>query len=169
MLGKFDKLIDSGGFLDLFDYPFKRADPQLLESDFVNIASILQHTSETGRDVTSLRFGHSPIIGPCIEHLANALQSPNCTLVKLQFIHNEIGSDGIIKITECLKLNETLTSLEIIDDDIAVCGSRAVAEMLSCNQTLSSLVLQHCGITSGSAIDCITDALGGNSTLRLLE
>jgi NLR family CARD domain-containing protein 3 len=170
MLRKFDKLIDSVGLLDLFDYPFKSDDLILLESDYSRkLLSTLQNSCDTSKQVSALRFGHTLIDETGAGHIASALQSPHCTLHKIQFVNNEIGPDGAMIIAEGLKMNTTLTTLEIIDDDIAAFGARALAEVLQQNQVLSSLTLQNNSITCGSGIDCISDALRMNTTLRVLE
>jgi hypothetical protein len=168
MLGKFEKMIDSVGLLDLFDYPFKSDDLKLLESDYSMLSTTLRNNTNSFRQVTALRFGHTSI-DDALVILSNALRSPHCTLEKIQFVHNDIGPEGAGEIAESLKVNRSLTSLEIIDDHIALEGSRALAEVLLSNPVLSSLILQNNSISSGAGVDCISEALRVNSTLRVLE
>jgi Ran GTPase-activating protein (RanGAP) involved in mRNA processing and transport len=162
MQSKFDKLIDSQGLLDLFDYPLQRGDLALLYSHFDELSN--------APIPNSIRFGHTAIDADGIEAISNALRSPHCAIKKLQFLSNQLGPEGALTLTEGLAgVHSSLTSLEMIDDDIAVVGTKALAEFLLTFPALTSLTLINTAIRSGSAVDWIAESLRVNTTLQVLE
>jgi hypothetical protein len=168
-MNKFDKYVDARcGLLDLFDCSFDSQDLQLLHSHYLTRS----HTHISGSEevtVVGLRFGHTAIDLAGAENIATALLSPHCTLQKLQFLRNELGSESISVIASSLVENVSLIALEVVDDEVTVMGMRAVAASLLHNRALQSLSLINSSITSGSGLDALRDSLRVNTTLHTLE
>lgn len=171
MSKKLYEMINSEGLLDLFDFPFVSDDLEHLEFTCAQQSATPPTTDASNpcQLVTGFRFGHTLVDSVSAGRISDVLRCPGCTIERIQFVNNGIGQSGVMILAEALKDNKSLRNFEIVDDDVAVDGSRALAEMLRRNQYLSTLTLQNNSITTGSAVDCLSDSLRVNTTLQLLE
>ena len=87
---------------------------------------------------------------------------------KLNISKNNISSDGVVTISECLTNNKSLQELNLSHNIIAADGANMIAGAITMNKTLEEIDISHNNV-SGDGIIAISNCIIKNTTLKVLN
>ena len=122
------------------------------------------------RSLTHLRLDCNVDIGYLgVAAFAQALQSNDSRLTRLDLGFNFISSQGATAIAKALHTNNSLTHLGLWDNGIRSSGAAAIAKALQSNRTLTHVDLRENGISDSGATELARVIENHNNTLVYLD
>ncbi|CAF3398155.1 unnamed protein product [Rotaria sp. Silwood1] len=133
-------------------------------------ASILASGLINNSKLKSLDFSFNPISDLGVHSLSQALlPHQNSSLKILYLSKNNISNNGVIYLSEMLKINRTLNELWLSNNDIGDEGVKLLANVLAYyNKTLKILSLSMNRLITDSSIDYLIEMFENNRTLKQL-
>ncbi|KAL0238025.1 hypothetical protein GEMRC1_012499 [Eukaryota sp. GEM-RC1] len=106
---------------------------------FSESITVLCDLIRANQSLSSISLTHCGLSNNNLLSLCQVLQCSK--LAYLNFSNNSIGNQGVLALSEVLKVNETISSLNLTSNSIGAEGARALSEVLKVNSVITKIDL----------------------------